>query len=642
MRRVWVLLAVVVASSTTVTGQAVSEWRTARGLPVAVIEVAGGDIEHLAALVPADAAPPPALAGFSTGLKPRRSSQLWSVAVPTLAAPSVLTEFLAALSATGSAALVALGPLPTRDIQQSSGALDAIPARAPTRTRCVLAEGGLAERLGTPEAVELAFALPQPDDPRSDLTPALISLVRSRLAPRFPDVRVDDEFQDDCARLVVRVPVRDDNPRAVLQRLRQALGQLPAAPVSGEEVTRAIAGCQARAAQVTVTGATAAGELAERLALGGSASGSFSTPSIDGTSITELARQLLSGHPGFATLVEQERLPSAGSVQTLDNGVEVTIRWVPGETGVVALALGGVAPRSGREILTTAASTAAREGWIAIVGEVAGVPTLAVAAPAASITDVMEQASESVSVARPSVRDDLEAEATHALGLSDALTAETLSVALALPPEVEIGTEAAQKFFGSFASGQVRAGTASVRRGLNWTVGPGAPEVIAVVDLPQSAVGLVAWQVLHDRLGLERGVRVTALAPPGRLLAAVASEGGTDVPTLDGRLASLWKSVVRPASSAEVSAAAQWTLAALFGDTAQATARAAAAAFLPAVPGQAELLGMDVAQVNEAIAALPSWDGLTRFARGAPPATAGQTERTTGVRKSRAPQGRKR
>lgn len=558
--------------------------------------------------------------------------------MPSLAAQPALTEFISALSASGSAALVALGPVPAREIQTLGTAIETIPVRALTHPPCVLAEGAVGERRGAPDSVELAIALPQPDDPRSDLVPALISWVRTRLASSFPDARVAAELQDDCARMVVRVPARDEHPRVVVRRLRQALAQLPAAPLSGSELGLAVAACQARSGQAAVGGAAVARELAERLALGGSAVRAFATPSIDGTTMAELALQVLSGHPGSAALVEQEHRPQAEPARTLDNGVELATSWIPGETGVVALALGGFAPRAGHEILAAAAEVAARAGWQAAVGEIAGVPTLAIAAPAASITDAIERLSDSVVSARPVAREDLEAEVSRALGLADSLTAETLSVALALPPEVEVGTEAAEKFFGSLASGRVSAGLAPTNSGLKWTVGEGPPQVFGVAELPPSGTGLAVWQVLHDRLTQENGVRATALAPPGRLLLQVASEGGENVPALDGRLAALWKRVLRPASSPEVVVAAHRSLAVLYGDTAQATARAAAAAFLPTVPSQAELLGIDLAQVNKVIAALPAWEKLTRFARGAPPPEPVQPGHKGSVRKSRSPQ----
>ena len=637
-----VAVAVAAASCTIAAAQVVSEWRTARNLPVAVVEVAGGDVEHFAALIPADAAPPAAVAGFPTKVKPGRLSQLWSATVPSLAAQPALAEFVAALSASGSAALVVMGPVPAREVQSNSAAIEAIPAREPGRLPCVLAEGGVAVRRGVPDSVELAIALPPADDARGDIAPALISLVRGRLASGVPDARVGAELEDDCARMVVRVAAHDEHPRAVLRRLRQVLAQLPATPVSEEELSRALAACQALSGQAAVGGDPVAEELAKRLARGGSAVRAFATPSIDSGTMAEFARQVLSGHPGFATLVEQERRPQAEPPQTLDNGVVLTTNWIPGETGVVALALGGIAPRSGRDILEAAATAAAREGWPAVLGEIAGVPTLAIAAPGPSVTDVIERLSESVSAARPVARNDVEAEAARTIGLADSLTAETVSVALALPPEVEVGTEAAGKFFGSLASGRLSAGIAPAGPGLKWTVGEGTPQVLGIANLPPSAAGMVGWQVLHDRLIRETGIRATSFAPAGRLLLAVASEGGPSVPVLDGRLAALWKGALRPATGAEVAAAALQTLATLYGDTAQATARAAAAAFLPAVPTQAELLGIDVKQVNAVIAALPAWDTLTRFARGAPPPAPDPSGRKGSVRKSRSPQGEER
>ncbi|HVN75811.1 MAG TPA: hypothetical protein VMT19_05795 [Thermoanaerobaculaceae bacterium] len=640
MRTVWLLVAAASLGAATAAGQAVSEWRTARGLPLAVVEVAGGDVEHLAALVPADAAQPEAVAGFPVEVRPAWSSQVWSITVPALAAQPVVTGFLAALSTTGSAAVVALGPLPARDLQPWMTAADVIPVRAPVRSRCALAEGAVAERLGTPEAVDLVLALPQPDDARADLVPAVLALVRARLSQAFPDLRTEEQFQDGCDTMVVHAPVHDETPRAALQRLRHALAQLATTPPTPDEVARAIAACQTRALQAAVAGGAAARSGAERLALGGTVAGSFATPTIEAGALAGLARELLSGHPGVATLVERELRPSPEPSRTLENGVELNVAWVPGETGVVALALGGVAPRPGREILAAAATAAAKEGWVPTVGEIAGVPTLAVAAPAASVTDVIERLSESVSAARPTVPDDLDADAARALGLSGVLTAETLSVALAIPPEVETGREAAEKFFGSFASGQVSAGIAPARRGLNWTAGEGSPQVLGVAELPPSAVGLVALQVVRGRLTAQAGVRVAALALPGRLLVTVASEGGSDVPALDTRLGAIWKGVVRRASVGEASAAARAVLASLFGDAAQAAARTAAATFLPLMPTQADLLGIDAAQVSGAVTALPAWEALTRFARGPAPAPSAPKDRASGVRKSGSPRQR--
>jgi len=625
------------ASTPNALSQVVSEWRTSRGLPVAVVEIGGGDVEYAAALLPADAATPNNVAGFPVTVRPGPSMQLWSAAAPSLAAQAAVAEFLAALSRSGSASLVILGPVPAREIQALAPAIEAIPATASPHPSCMLAEGAVAERAAVLDAVELAIALPEPSDPRTDLVPALVSWVRTRLAPGFPDARVAGELQGGCARLVIRAPAHDEHPRIALRRLRQTLAQLPTVAVSSDELVRAVAACEERAGQALVDGAAVTRELAERLALGGSTVRAFSTPSVDGATLAELGRQVLSGHPGSATVFERERRLKEDPPHTLDNGVSVSTRWIPGETGVVAVALGGIAPSWGREVLASTAATASRQGWLAVVGEIVGVPTLAIAVPGGSITDAIERVAESLSSARAAARDDLEAEASQAIGLADSLTAEKISVALALPPEADVGSEAVEKFFGGFPSGTVTAGGAPARVPLAWTVGDGPPQLVGLVELPPSLEGLVGWQLLKDRLRPEDGVRSTALAPPGRLLLAVGAEGGDNVPSLDARIAALWKAVQRPASGAEVAAAARRTIESLYGDTAQAAARTAAAVFLPTVPRQEELLGVDAALVNRVIAALPGWDKVTRFARGSAPPPPAPSGAKPGVRKSHSP-----
>ena len=197
------VLGVTLAAALPVGAQVTSEWRTGRDVPVAVIEVVGGDVEHLAAVVPADAVPPGAIAGFPVEVRPRRGAQMWSVTVPSLLAPQAVADLARLLAASGAGAVVALGAVPARELQDALAALDAVPARPLPRSRCVLADGGVAVQQGSPDRVELVFAFPPPDDPRADLAPALVAWVQTRLAAEFPDVRVESELQDDCARMAV-------------------------------------------------------------------------------------------------------------------------------------------------------------------------------------------------------------------------------------------------------------------------------------------------------------------------------------------------------------------------------------------------------------------------------------------------------
>jgi hypothetical protein len=632
------VLGLTLAAALQAGAQVTSEWRTGRDVPVAVIEVVAGDVEHLAAVVPADAAPPAAIAGFPVEVRPRRGAQVWGVTVPSLLAPQAVADLAAQLAASGAAAVVALGAVPARELQDALAALDAVPARPLPRSRCVLADGGVAVQLGNPDRVELVFALPPPDDSRADLIPALVAWVQTRLAGDFPDVKVESELHDDCARMVVRLAAANEHPRAVVRRIRQRIAALASTPVTGDELARALAACQARAVQAAVRGGPVARDLAERLALGGGVAAVLATPVVDADTLAELARQILGGHAGFATVVEQERRPRDEARQTLDNGAVVQLRFIPGEIGVVAVALGNVAPRAAGKVLAAAATAAARKGWVTTVREFAGVPAVAVAAPAAVLTDVIEQVSDGVTSVRPAAHDDLQATVMRSLGLANVPAGEAYSIALALPADLEIGGEAAGKFFGGIPPGQVTAGATTGGVGLNWTVSADNPEVAGVVELPPTAAGMVAAQLLRDRLASEPGITTMVLAPVGRLALTVAAAGDPHVPALDGRLAGVWRKVsALKTSPGEVAAAGREVFAAFYGDAAVATARTAAAAFLPVVPTEADLLGADPAEVGKVIAALPAWEKLVRYARGvAPPATPPRPAKLT-VRKSPPP-----
>jgi hypothetical protein len=183
----------------------------------------------------------------------------------------------------------------------------------------------------------------------------------------------------------------------------------------------------------------------------------------------------------------------------------------------------------------------------------------------------------------------------------------------------------------------VRTGAALAAPGLAWKAGEGPPQEIGTVELPSTAAGLVAGQVAQDRLSHEVGVRTFLLVPAGRFVLAVAVEGGAHVPALDTRLASLWKGACRPATAAETAAAARRLLSRLYGDAAQATARTAAGVFLPLVPTDAGLLGMDAREVTAVLTALPRWEKLARFARGRAPQVVAPPPRKGGVRESASP-----
>jgi hypothetical protein len=95
--------------------------------------------------------------------------------------------------------------------------------------------------------------------------------------------------------------------------------------------------------------------------------------------------------------------------------------------------------------------------------------------------------------------------------------------------------------------------------------------------------------------------------------------------------------VARRPGPEEVDAARYRVHAALYGDLALATARAAARPFVATLPGAAELLAVPADEVARAAGALPSWAALPRFATGPAPHVVVPVPAPGGVRKSPTP-----
>ena len=72
-----------------------------------------------------------------------------------------------------------------------------------------------------------------------------------------------------------------------------------------------------------------------------------------------IAAKVLATHSGAARVVEQERRAGQETQETLDNGVVVSWRWIPGEVAVAAVAFGGLEPGAGR----SAARSVAKVRW---------------------------------------------------------------------------------------------------------------------------------------------------------------------------------------------------------------------------------------------------------------------------------------
>ena len=607
--------------------QAVTEWRTASGLPVAVVEVSGGDVEHLAVFVPTQVELPPTLASFPLVATPRRGGTVGVLTVPSALTATLVVEAGAALSR-GAAAVVLVGPTPARELQAALASLDSMPHQPLPRPACPLAEGGVELRRGTPERVELSLAVPGPDDPRSELLPGLAGWLRGRLERQFPSIRTDLE-SSPCPRLVLRAEAGSEHPRVTLGRLRAALGELAVASPAPAEVDKASAAARRGLATVALDGRSTARELAVRLAGGGRAAGALLAAHFDAASLGAIAREVLAGHPGYAVLVEQERRGVAADSQTLDNGVVLSWRWVAGETAVAAVAVGGVTPQRGRAAVEAAAAAAADRGWAVEASGLVGVPTVAVVVPAAELDEVLEVLAEAVTGLGAAAVATPDEDLARSFGLADAVSADSLSVALVLPEEVEEGHEAAVKFFAGLPAGGVRASVLEGPVALGWTRQAGTPRFAAAIELPATVPGLVAGEVLAARVA--KVAAATWLVLPSRLYLVVGAEGGASVPELDASASAALAALRGAASPADTAEAGRRLAAVLFGDVARSAARTAAAPFLPVLPRQEELLAVEAAEVSRILAGLPPWASLVRRATGPEPVA---PTPPAGVRKS--------
>ncbi len=625
--------ALVLIAAAPARGQAVSQWKTAGGIPVAVVETPGGDVEHLAALIPPGARPPATVGGFPAASAPAFGAQAVTATVPAMMAVLAAQELVAGMGPSGGASVVAVGPVPARELRGALAGLDQVTLRPPAPGACVVADGTTALVRGGPERVELTLAAPEPADPRFAQLPALAELLRVRLAKAFPGSRTGADLASGCSHIVITVAAGRDEPLALARRLRDTLATLPATPPSVEEVATIQAQLQRRAVAWAADGAGTARSLAERLALGGSAAAALVPPTVDSASLGALLHVVVDGHMGAVTAVEQERRDSPETGRTLDNGVTASWRWVPGDVAVVGVALGGVTPEAGRAVLESVAGAASSRGWTAQVLDLAGVPAAAVAAPQDDVSAVLELVSDSLTAAPAAPARGLMAPVDHALGLSPLVSADGVSVAMSLPMGADEAVEAVSKFFSALPVPGVRSGVPSAPATLSWTPGPPPTRLAALVELPVGLDGLVAGSILAARLGADAGARCGWLAPPGRLVLLVEAGGEGTVPALDEGLAKQWKRLTRPAAKDEVASAARTLTDAFYGDLLQSTARRAAAPFLPVVPPPAgALMGADAKAIDAVLKGLPPWDQLARFGAGPGPAPAGTAP--AGVRQS--------
>lgn len=611
--------------------QTVSEWRTSTGLPIVVVQLPGGDLEHLAVVVPADARPVEKAGGRAVQVTPRRFAQVLAVSAGELRLAAVIGDLLADLRETGAAAVVAVGPRPPRELGVLLEKAENVPWRPLPRQPCPRVDGGVGALGGAPERLELALGLPEPGDVRLAGAPAFALWVELALRPRVRDVRADVDLSSGCARLVLRAPAEEEPPRALLRTLRSELQRLAGRTPTAEELAAVRAATAARAGRLAVNAARVAGEVAEWVALGGAPAVLLSTAEADAAAIVGLARDVLAGHSGWATVVESERRARPPEPESLDNGSLLSVGWISGDTAVVGLALGGVAPRVGAEVLDRCAAAAAAEGWSTHRADLLGVPTVAVAVPADAASEVLELLVATVQGTATTLDDPLWTQTVSAVGLAARPEAETVSLALALPLDAEEGAEAARKFLAGIGSSSVRVGMPAVGNRLQWTPAEGFPRMLAVIELEASPAGALAAALLELRAAAA-GLEVHVLAPPGRLALALVGEGEAHVPALDASLAAAWTRLLRRVEQPELEEAVARLESLVLGDMAHAAARAAALPFLPAPLDEVTLRTLSNGDVNRLLGALPGWTNLLRFARGpAPPADKGVRKSAPGA-----------
>ncbi|HPC84665.1 MAG TPA: hypothetical protein P5234_15300 [Thermoanaerobaculaceae bacterium] len=617
MRRFAVLFALF-AATTPAPAQTVSESRTSSGLPVVVVELPGGDLEHLVAVVPLDARPVERVADLSVQVTPLRLAQVVAVRAGELQLAAVARELLAGLRDTGAAAVVAVGPRPAREMSFLVTGAEDVPWRPLPRQRCPRVDGGLEALSGSPERLELALSLPEPTDVRLGAASALALWIELAVRGRVPGVRAAIDLSTGCARLILRAPAEHASPRAVLRTLRGELATLASRVPSPQELEAVLSASAARAGRLAVDTAGVARDLAEWVALGGVPSVLLSSGEADVTAISSLAGEVLAGHSGWGKVVEAERWSRPPARESLENSAILSVAWVPGELAVVGLALGGFSPRTGAEVLDRAAGAAADQGWATHRTEILGVPAVAVAVPAAACNEALELLVGSVQAAEAGDDEPLWGEAARALGLAAHPHAETVSLAAVLPLEAEEAAEAARKFLAGLPTGSVRVETPERQRRLQWTPSEGAPKLVAVVEIEGSTAGAMAALVLQSRAAAA-GLEARVLAPTGRLALGLAGSGEAHVPALDARLASAWPRLVRPVDGAELKALQARAGTVFLGDMAHAVARFAAQPFLAAELEERAWRAATAGEVNVVLGALPGWTGLLRFAQGVAP-----------------------
>jgi hypothetical protein len=622
VRNFLVTLLCVLAGAALLSAQAVTDFETATGVVAAIVETPGGDVEHFAAALPKEASVPTAVLGFPVEASSASTHKIVQLTVPSRLATLALLEISKVFASDGFIALVALGPVPARDLSTAVEALPAARRSRPGEGRCVIADGGLEVLRGTADRVDLSFAAPGPDDPRFDLLPGLAGALQRRLASPFPGVRVDVATAGQCASLVVRVPAVADETPATLARLRDAIRTFSGARPPSDALAAVQRQLERRRLRWAADGRATAKELVERAATGARVAGGLVAPGLDPDGLAALAREVFVGHVGFARIIEQERRAVGAEVHSLENGVTVSLNRLPADVGVVSLAFSGLVTSAAHAILGEFGGRAADRGWFAQRSDVLGIPAGAAVLPPEDVVEALELVAACVAGGKAQAEAPLEAMISKELGLRAKVYGSGVSIAIGVPAGIDEVGEACAKFFSGVPPAGVTSQALDSGPALQWEVTDETPHMIAVVSLTASQFAPLAGQIIIERLRDHPTSSARWLGVPGRLTLLVEAVGGSDVPALDTQQASVWQKVCRPVDAETVGRAANALADSLYGDLLKAASRHAAERFLPSIDAPEALVAADPRDLSILLRALPRWEELRRFARGPGPDTA--------------------
>lgn len=581
--------------------QAVTQGRTDKGLPWAVVELPGGDVEWVALWLPPEASIPP---GWEEG------SGAWgrvgTVSAPALAAPASLAPALAGVSA--AVAAVFLGPVPRRELASALAALEDVRAHAAPRDPCPFADGAVTAWRRESEGFRWVFPLPPPWDSRFELAAAAAWVLegRFRRSGFSGPVRVEGRA---CPTLVFHHQGEEARLKLSLAKARR--GELSAA-VSPEELSGFFERQRREAHRWAVDPRAVALAAAERVGWGRPLGPLFFPLEPSAKAVETLLEETLGVYAGQAELWERERRPLPFQKQTLANGAVLAFGPTAGDAAVLAVALSGLDAGSARAVVQEVAVAASGAGLPAQTVTVGGMAAVALVGSPEDVVEALEGLVSVLASAGGGSPSPWRSQVREALGLSGRAFGENLSVFLAVPEGGEELAEAAEKFLGAVPAGPVRKLT-RLASGLAWQAGDPPAEGVAVAELPATFPGLLVAEALGQRLAAQ-GVEVELHNPPGGLVLVFGGRGAETMAQQEARLAAAWETA-RLLTAEDLSRAWQALTRRVLGSAAQAAMRQALGGFLPAL-GSPAWAAPEEQEVRQVVAGLPAYRQLPRFGRG--------------------------